>query len=160
MSNRPQWLLIAVLLTWFLPAPVPAQPEDAVPLYRFDPALNVAEPRPSAMTRDPPVVVDQDDRQTNVRLQTEKPLVPYLGAERGPELSPEERRLLPPEQARDGLAGYRLEAGVGLFVEDKTSLSLGYRFHDPPSRLDDRRSDPLNLSGDLRIGFDVKVPFD
>jgi len=46
-----------------------------------------------------------------------------------------------------------------LLLEDKTSLNLGYRFHERPSLLDERRNDPLALSGDLRIGFDVKVPF-
>lgn len=141
-------------------APLLAQDESAGPLYRFDPALTVSEPRPPAISQEPAVVLDQGDRQTNLRLQTEMPLSPYVGAERGPDLSPEERRLLPAEEVRDGLAGYRLEAGVGLLIEDRTSLNLGYRFHDHPSLLDDRRSDPLNLSGDLRIGFDVKVPFD
>jgi hypothetical protein len=94
-----------------------------------------------------------------VRLQTETPLSPYLGAERGPQLSAEELRLLPEAKEQGGLSAYQVEAGVGVFVEDKASLNLGYRFHDPPSLLDERRTDPLSLSGDLRIGFDVKVPF-
>jgi hypothetical protein len=160
MVKRLRVDLIAVGLLVFCVTPLFAEDESEESLYRFDPTLTVAEPRPPDVTQDPAVVVDQDGRQTNLRLQTGLPLTPYLGAERGPELSPEERRLLPAEQARDGLAGYRLETGVGLFVEDRTSLSLGYRFHDPPSLLDERRNDPLNLSGDLRIGFDVKVPFD
>ena len=160
MVERLKVVLIAVALVLLGTVPSLAQDERGEPLYRFDPTLTVSEPRQPAVSQDPAVVVDQADRQTNLRLQTETPLAPYVGAERGPELSPEERRLLPAGQARDGLSGYRLEAGVGLLIEDTTSLSLGYRFHDPPSLLDDRRSDPLNLSGDLRIGFDVKVPFD
>ena len=71
----------------------------------------------------------------------------------------EEQRLLGPEQARGPLSNYHLEAGVGLLLEDKTSLNLGYRFHNQPSLLDERRNDPLSMSGDLRIGFDIKVPF-
>jgi hypothetical protein len=60
----------------------------------------------------------------------------------------------------DTLADYRLEAGIGVKVEDTTSLNLGYRFRSTPSLLDDRGNDPLSLSGDLRLTFDIKVPFD
>jgi hypothetical protein len=94
-----------------------------------------------------------------VRLQTDTPLSPYLGAERGPELSAEELRLLPETKGPGGLPSYQLEAGIGVLVEDKASFNLGYRFHEQPSLLNERRNDPLSLSGDLRIGFDVKVPF-
>lgn len=136
-----------------------AQPPEDLSVYRFDPALSVAEPRLPTISSRPQIVVDQDTKQPRVRLQTETPIVPYLGAERSPELSPEEQRLLGQEQARGPLSNYNLEAGVGLLLEDKTSLNLGYRFHERPSLLDERRNDPLALSGDLRIGFDVKVPF-
>ena len=134
------------------------QPEDAS-VYRFDPAVSVAEPRAPAISSSPPIVVEKDVKKPRVRLQTETPIAPYLGAERMPELSLEEQRLLGQEQARGPLSNYHLEAGVGLLLEDKTSLNLGYRFHNQPSLLDERRNDPLSMSGDLRIGFDIKVPF-
>ena len=136
-----------------------AQQGAEEPIYRFDPALNLKNSRPPALAADPQVVIEKRDSQTSVRLQTKTPLSPYLGADRGPELSAEELRLLPDVKKQGGLSAYQLEAGVGVFVEDKASLNLGYRFHDPPSLLDERRTDPLSLSGDLRIGFDVKVPF-
>lgn len=136
-----------------------AQPPEDVSVYRFDPAVSVAEPRLPTISSSPQIIVDQDTKKPRVRLQTETPIVPYLGAERGPELSLEEQRLLGQEQARGPLSNYNLEAGVGLLLEDKTSLNLGYRFHERPSLLDERRNDPLSLSGDLRIGFDLKVPF-
>lgn len=136
-----------------------AQQLEDEPVYRFDPAVSVVEPRAPAISSSPPIVVDKDAKKPRVRLQTETPVAPYLGAERGPELSLEEQRLLGPEQARGPLSNYHLEAGVGLLLEDKTSLNLGYRFHQQPSLLDERRNDPLSLSGDLRIGFDIKVPF-
>ena len=134
------------------------QPAD-ISVYRFDPAVSVTEPQIPAISSSPPIVVDKDAKKPRVRVQTETPIVPYLGVERGPELSLEEQRLLGQEQARGPLSNYNLEAGVGLLLEDKTSLNLGYRFHERPSLLDERRNDPLALSGDLRIGFDVKVPF-
>jgi len=139
-----------------------AQQNPPEPIYRFDPTLSVEEPRRTTLSADPQqiVVIKKDERETNLRLQTETPISPYLGTEHGPELSPEELRLLPEGKARDGLGDYKLEAGVGLYVEDKASLNLGYRFQNPPSLLNDRSNDPLTLTGDLRITFDIKVPFD
>jgi len=148
-----------LLISGLCSAVVFAQQGVEEPIYHFDPALNLKNSRPPAIAADPQVVIEKGDRQTSVRLQTETPLSPYFGAERGPQLSAEELRLLPEGKAQTGLSAYQLEAGVGVFVEDKASLNLGYRFHDPPSLLDERRTDPLSLSGDLRIGFDVKVPF-
>jgi hypothetical protein len=136
-----------------------AQQEGEQPIYHFDPALNLKIPHSPAIVADPPVVIDKEDRRTSVRLQTDTPLSPYLGAERGPELSAEELRLLPETKGPGGLPSYQLEAGIGVLVEDKASFNLGYRFHEQPSLLNERRNDPLSLSGDLRIGFDVKVPF-
>lgn len=152
---------LVVLLAFFGTAAVHAGDGEALPAYHFDPALSLLEPEESAFAGEPVkiLVIDKDEKATNVRLQTESLIAPYLGAESGPELSPEERRLLPEEEVSDGLAGYRLEAGVGLFVEDRASVNLGYRFQNPPSLLNERSNDPLSLSGDVRITFDVKVPF-
>ena len=132
----------------------------AGPIYRFDPALSIEASRPVALSSEPPVIIEKGDNKASVRLQTEGPLAPYVGAERDSELSAEELRLLSDREECGGLNDYRLEAGVGLHVEDKASLSLGYRFSNPPSLLDERRNDPLTLSGDLRVSFDIKVPFD
>lgn len=152
---------VAMALTLLGRVPARAEDVEALPLYHFDPALSLLEPGQSAAPGAARqfVVIDKDEKATNVRLQTESLVAPYLGAESGPELSPEERRLLPEDEVSNGLAGYRLEAGVGLFVEDRASLNLGYRFQNPPSLLNERSNDPLSLSGDLRITFDVKVPF-
>jgi len=136
-----------------------AQSAEQAPIDRFDPALSVAEPTLPALSSGPQIVVDRDEREANVELHTKTPIVPYLGAERRPELSKEEQRLLGEDRERGPLAGYHLEAGVGLLIEDKTSLNLGYRFHDRPTLLDDRRNDPRALSGDLRLSIDFKVPF-
>lgn len=141
-------------------AQVPAQQDAAEPIYRFDPALSIERPQPTISPAPQPlVVIDKQVQETTLRLQTESLISPYVGAERRPELSSEETRLLGERGERTLLGDYKLEAGVGLHVEDKTSLNLGYRFESPPSLLNERRNDPLSLSGDLRITFDVKVPF-
>lgn len=136
-----------------------AAESETDPMSRFDPALGVTVPQSPAISSGSSVVVDKDTRQPTVRLPTDAPLAPYVQAERRAELSPEEQRLLGKERERGPLSGYHLEAGIGLFIEDKTSLSLGYRFHDPPTLLDDRRRDPRLPAGDLHLSIDIKVPF-
>jgi hypothetical protein len=153
-------LLTGGLLVAIGSGSVLAQSDGDLPIYRFDPALVVDTPPTETLPSGAPVVVERNGDQTSIRLQTGAPLAPYLGAERGTQLSAEELRLLPEGEERDAAVAYKLEAGVGLFVEDKTSVNLGYRFHNEPSLLNERRNDPLNLSGDLRIGFDLKLPFD
>lgn len=144
----------------FLGTQVSAQQNMPEQEYRLDPVLSKESPHSVTEPAGLPVVIQKDAEKGSVRLQTESPVSPYIGAGQKPELSPEERRLLEKEQASNGLSGYHLEAGVGLQVEDKASLSLGYRFNNPPSLLNERSNDPLTLSGDLRIIFGVKVPFD
>jgi hypothetical protein len=152
-------LILAVTLV-FCGTRMFAQPVPAEQIYRFDPILSVERSRPVTLSAGSPVMIEKNDGQASLRLQTEGPVAPYVGAERVPELSDEELRLLSGEGERGGLGNYRFEAGLGVRVEDKASLSLGYRFHDHPSLLDERRNDPLSLSGDVRISFDIKVPFD
>jgi len=140
--------------------PAYAQQVGSEPIYRFDPALSIESPRPASISADPNVAVEKRDDKTSLRLHTDGPISPYFDATQGPELSPEEVRLLQEKVDLDALGAYRFEAGIGVLVEDNASLNLGYRFHEPPSLLNEQRTDPLSLSGDLRISFDLKVPFD
>lgn len=139
-----------------------AQQIATEPVYRFDPALIVESPRQTTLSADPQgVVIEKTEDETNVHLRAESAISPYLDAEVGPELSPAELRLLPKSEEVEGLADYKLEAGVGLYVADRARLNLGYRLQNQPaSLLNDRRDDPFTLTGDLRVTFDVKVPFD
>jgi hypothetical protein len=152
-------ILIGPLAVLF-PSGALAQQNAPELIYRFDPALTVEGSRPSALSAESPVVIDKDGNKANVHLQTEGPFTPYVGAERTPELSDREAQLLADKRAKGELPDYHLEAGIGLLVEDKASLSLGYRFSNPPSLLDERRNDPLSLDGDVRINFGFKVPLD
>ncbi|MCM2263696.1 MAG: hypothetical protein NDI73_00730 [Desulfuromonadales bacterium] len=151
-----------VALAFQLMAVCPAWAAQDAPalVYSFDPALTIQVPRPVAISADPNVIVEKREDRTTVRLQTEGPIAPYFGAEQAPELSAEELRLLRDNVESEKMTDYRIEAGIGLKVEDTTSINLGYRFHDHPSLLGERRNDPLSLSGDLRVTFDIKVPFD
>lgn len=160
MFARVTTICAAVLLSGWLCASAQAEAAGPVPIYRFDPALSLAGPPLPALSSGGERAREEQAQETSLRLQTEGPLTPYVGAERGPELSPEEVRLLPEFNGRGALGDYSLEAGIGLQVEDNTSINLGYRFHTHPSLLDERRNDPLSLSGDLRVTFDIKVPFD
>lgn len=154
--------LISVAVWAFFSTMVLAQQHAPEPIYRFDPALSVESPRQTSLSTDPQqiVVIEKNKEETNVHLRAKSTISPYLDAELGPELSPEELRLLPKSDEGEGAADYRLEAGIGLYVEQRARLNLGYRLQNQPSLLNDHRNDPFTLTGDLRVTFDVKVPFD
>ena len=160
MKNPVAPFILAALVFAVCAVSGQAEPSAAEPEYRLDPDLSGEVPRPFRPAAVPPVVIDKVEDGANVHLVTETPLAPYLGAGQGPELSPEEVRLLQNKLEGAPLQDYRLEAGIGLYAEDKASLMLGYRFNNPPSLLDQRREDPLDMSGELRITFGLKLPFD
>lgn len=139
-----------------------AQPGGGEPVYRFDPALSVESPAQSYLSADPQsiVVIEKDREENGVHLRAETPVSPYLEAERGPELSPEEERLLAGNAEGGSLPpDYRLEAGIGLYARDRARLNLGYRLQSQSPLPGEHAGEPFTLTGDLRITFDIKVPF-
>jgi hypothetical protein len=128
--------------------------------YNYDPVLTGGHLLPAHGPAGRPVVIETTPTEGGVRLATETPVAPYLEAVRDREPTADELRLLPDGYERDPLERYRLGVGVGIAVEDKASLSLGYRFHQPLSLLDEERRDPTDPRGDLRVFFDIKLPFD
>ncbi|GEM_PF-6245585 len=96
----------------------------------------------------------------DVRISTGMQVSPYLEAVGGPQPTVDELRLLPDKYQRNPLERYQLGAGIGIAVEDRASLSLGYRFHQPFSLLEENRQAVLSGREDLRVFFDVKLPLD
>ena len=127
--------------------------------FNYDPQLageSVPGERAQATT---PIPFDASVTERDVRLTTKSPIAPYLEAVGGPEPTADELRLLPDRFRDSPLERYQLGAGIGIAVEDKASLSLGYRFNQPLSLLDDNRQTTLSEREDLRIFFDLKLPF-
>lgn len=127
--------------------------------FSYDPRLSE-----EVVPREPvkpaiPIPVDTKVTASDVRLSTKTAISPYLEAVGGPQPTPEELRLLPEEFRKNSLERYQLGAGIGIAVEERASLSLGYRFHQPLSLLDDKRQATPTVGEDLRIFFDVKFPF-
>lgn len=129
-------------------------------IYTYDPELAVQAPEATNSGDDGPLAIEQKGDTTSFHLETESGISPYLGTGHAPELSADEQRLLQLNGQRGGGPDYHLEAGLGIYIEDRATLNLGYRVHSSPSLIDQGRSDPQSTAGDLRIMFDLKFPFD
>lgn len=152
------WL--AVFASGLLPSAWAAQdkniPEQEGDFF-YDPALSGGNGSPSQEAVSLPVVVDRKGNQTNLHLETEGLLSPYIGAVK-PDAIPQDVRPLLDNDVRDPAKRFQVETGIGLNVSENTGFNLGYRFQDPPSSLDPevREQDPL---GQFRFGLDIKFPF-
>jgi len=108
----------------------------------------------------PPLTIKSKGDQTNLSVETNTPISPYLGAVKKPMDVPEDMSLRLGNRSDNFLDNYHLETGVGLKVNKKTEINLGYRFKDSPSLQDDQSSETSRQeSGDLRFSLEIKLPF-
>lgn len=123
--------------------------------YALDPSLSANCCSTPAAKDSPLRIVAAEDRAA-VHLVTRATLVPYVGA--GLE-APSEGHDSPADE-ESAETDYHFEAGIACPLDDYTRLNVGYRFDDPlptftgshPESLDEREDD-------LRISFDLRVPF-
>ena len=149
-----------VLICWLLLTASAFGEEGSGERFSYDPAMaGKAQPTETSEAAGP-IAIESGGTEGEVRLSTKTPVAPYVEAVNGKAPSAEELRLLPDEMQRGPLDRYQLGAGIGIAVEENTSLSLGYRWHQPMSLLDDKRPATVTPRDDLRIFFDVKIPFD
>lgn len=134
--------------------------ESAADGFSYDPALVGEQPLSAQGAPKRLLPIETTTEEGGVRITTETPVAPYLEAVRDQVPTDDELRLLPDQFNRPPLEQYQLGAGVGINVEDRASLNLGYRFHQPLTLLDENSQDPTSPRGDLRIFFDLKLPFD
>ncbi len=159
MSKRFQ-LTVGFLIVWLLLTGGCWGDDTESGTFNYDPRLSgeiLPEVKDQASA---PITFDTHVTQEEVRLSTKAPISPYLEAVGGSEPTAEELRLLPDQFRNNPLERYQLGAGINISVEDRASLSLGYRFHQPLSLLDDSRQTTPSEREDLRIFFDLKLPFD
>jgi hypothetical protein len=159
MSRLLAALFLPLLMVFLCVPAVLASQGVGQSAYQFDPLLCLTEPPEVTPAVGSPVVIEAGAHETKVRFNSAMPLAPYVGAEHAAELSLDELLLLPDQQDGGNVKDYQVEAGIGFYLEDKASVSLGYRFNELPAFPGDRSNDPLTLSGDLRISFDVKMAF-
>jgi hypothetical protein len=135
--------------------------ESAQVGFDYDPVLAGEQPLPAKANASHPLPVDATMSGGEVRLAPKMAVAPYVEAVRGQEPTADELRLLPDGYQRNPLEHYKLGAGIGVAVEDRANLTLGYRHHQPLSLLDDsRQPTTVGPRNDLRIFFDFKIPLD
>jgi len=127
--------------------------------FSDDPALYNTPVVPRTQATSPLEIKSKGD-QTNLRVETNTPISPYLGAVKKPMDVPEDMSLRLGNRSDNLLDNYHLETGVGLKVNKNTEINLGYRFKDSPSLQDDPSSEASRQeSGDLRFSLEIKLPF-
>ena len=127
--------------------------------YVFDPTISGGENLESLSNGSQSISLEKKKKQTTLQFETENSISPYIGAIK-PEPVPQD---LQPFIGRNELRSskmYKLETGLGISVNDTTDFSLGYRFNDPPSLLQEGSQDPDDQTGQLRFGLEVKIPFE
>ena len=149
-----------MLIIWLLFAASARGEEPSAEGFDFNPALSGEARSKGAPEAAKPLAIESSVAEGEVRLSTKTPVAPYVEAVSGMTPTADELRLLPDEMQRGPLDRYQLGAGVGVAVKENTSLSLGYRWHQPMSLLDDKRPATITTRDDLRIFLDVKIPFD
>lgn len=130
--------------------------------YSLNPSL-LADCAPTTSPADnSPLRLKADDELAAVHLVTQTPFSPYVGASWKAEPEEEGSPSVYRDTEKDDtlLADYRLEAGIGCLIDDNASLNVGYRFSEPTTSLTNSASSALETNADdLRISFDLKLPF-
>jgi hypothetical protein len=128
--------------------------------YSLNPSLLADRALTIAPVNDSLLRLKADDELAAVHLVTESAFSPYLGVSR--KIEPEEEGSIYRDLEKDAfpLADYHLEAGIGCLLDDHARLNIGYRFAEPNPVLTAPASSALEAStDDLRISFDLKLPF-
>lgn len=136
------------------------QEGSAAPLesdFSYDPQLAGDKNVPSKASVPPPIAVERKGNQTNIHLDTESLITPYIGAVK-PDAVPQDVRPLLSKEQSDPTRNYQLETGIGLNLSENAGFNLGYRIQNPPNALDAQvlENDP---QGQVRFGLDIKIPF-
>ena len=149
-------LILSVFTSAARAQSVPDPREDG---FSNDPVLSETPDAPFTSATSPLTIQSKGD-QTNLSVETQLPISPYLGAVKKPTDGLED--ISPGSDSRSGnpFKNYHLETGVGLSVNEQTEINLGYRFNNTPSLLDNQSSeDSSQDSGELRFSLEFKLPF-
>ena len=127
--------------------------------FNEDPTLSEKSVVPSTSAPSP-LVINSKEGQTNLSVETTSPISPYLGAVKKPPDAPDDMYSLLGRRSDNPLDNYSLETGVGLRINERTDVNLGYRFNKSPTLIDSQSSDGSSQGrGDLRFSLEIKLPF-
>lgn len=110
-------------------------------------------------TMEIPIKVQERGNQTNLKLETNKPVSPYIKTLK-PEAIPDD---LQPYLSHDEIGQrqqYQLETGIGIDLNKNAGFNLGYRVKDTNPLLDSPKDNLKNQPGEVHFGLDIKIPFD
>ena len=136
--------------------PIPDPREEG---YGDDEILYQAPVTPYTPTPSPLAIESKED-QTNLSVETQTLISPYLGAvnKQADALEGISPRLN--SKSDNPFENYHLETGVGLSVDKQTQINLGYRFKDTSSLLENQDSKSSDQdSGEIRFSLEFKLPF-
>ena len=136
--------------------PIPDPREEG---YGDDQVLYQAPVAPDTSTMSPLTIESKGD-QTNLSVETQTLISPYLGAVNKQADTPENISPRLDNKSDNPFKNYHLETGVGLSVDEQTEINLGYRFSDTSSLLDnDKSASSGENSGEIRFSLEFKLPF-
>ena len=136
--------------------PIPDPREEE---YADDQVLYQAPVTPDTTTPSPLAIESKGD-QTNLIVEPQALISPYLGAVNKQTDAVEDISPRLNSKSDNPFENYHLETGVGLSVDKQTQINLGYRFKDTSSLLDNQNSKPSNQdSGEIRFSLEFKLPF-
>lgn len=104
---------------------------------------------------DSPIKIETGEDKARLRVVTDSPLSPYLGAVKKGADAPEG---LSTNNSDKPLRNYHLETGVGVRVNEQTKLNLGYRFNKAATPFD-LGEDDASGQGDINFSLEIKFPF-
>jgi hypothetical protein len=149
-------LILSVLTSAARGQPVPDPRQEG---FGYDPVLSETPVAPITSAPSPLTIKSKGD-QTNLSVETQTPISPYLGAVKKQTDGLEDISPRRDSNSDNPFKNYHLETGVGLSVNEQTEINLGYRFNNTPSLLDNQSSeDSSQDSGELRFSLEFKLPF-
>jgi hypothetical protein len=162
-----QWFLLTITLTtgalilsvFTSEARGQRVPDPRQEGFGNDPVLSETPVAPVTSATSP-LTIKSKGEQTNLSIETQTPISPYLGAVKKQTDVLEDISPRLDGSSDNPFKNYHLETGVGLSVNEQTEINLGYRFNSTPSLLDNQTSeDSSQDSGELRFSLEIKLPF-
>jgi len=162
-----QWFFLTILLIAgaliFLVIPPAAKgqpiPDPREEEYGDEQILYKAPVTPDT-TAPSPLAIESKGDQTNLIVEPQAFISPYLGAVNKQADALEDISPRINSKSDNPFENYHLETGVDLSVDKQTQINLGYRFKDTSSLLDNQKSKPSKQdSGEIRFSLEFKLPF-
>lgn len=127
--------------------------------YPLEPAFPNGEDSAGYNTIEIPIKVQESGNQTNLKLETHKPVSPYIKTLK-PEAIPDDLQPYLSHEEIGKRQQYQVETGIGIDLTKNAGFNLGYRIKETNPLLDSPKDNLKNQPGEVHFGLDIKIPFD